>query len=443
MNKRSVYKFAIGAAIAMALVTIILLLMGNGSEIGPFLVLFFVFLAIGVRISSFLSSFSYTMWIFAAVTVSMFYPQYFLQIGDFQLKNLIVPLLQIIMFGMGSQMSFKDFAGVIKMPKGVLVGVICQFTIMPFIGFTIASTFGFAPEVAAGIILIGSSPSGLASNVMSFIAKANLALSVTLTAIATLLAPLLTPTLMKWLAGEFVPVDFWDMMLGIINMIILPIVAGLIFNAIAYGRETRKSIIIQAIAYLVIIGLKNYIFLTTTGADVSSAMSQFYTDLLWFLILPIIGGLLFKHLAGGRKEYLDKVLAFVSMAGIAVIITIITASGRDDLLQIGFLLILASLIHNLAGYTLGYWFSKLVGMDEKSCRTIALEVGMQNGGLASGIAVQMGKIGTVGLAPAVFGPLMNITGSSLATWWRGRPVGDTEKIRPGDVEDKAQKEINV
>ena len=100
------------------------------------------------------------------------------------------------------------------------------------------------------------------------------------------------------------------------------------------------------------------------------------------------------------------------------IIVVITAAGRDSLLEIGFLLVLACLLHNTTGYFLGYWICKLAKMDEKSCRTIALEVGMQNGGLASGIALQMGRVATIGLAPAVFGPMMNITGSSLATWWR-------------------------
>ena len=116
------------------------------------------------------------------------------------------------------------------------------------------------------------------------------------------------------------------------------------------------------------------------------------------------------------------------MAGIAVIITIITAAGRDSLLDVGLLLIIATLIHNLAGYSLGYFFAKLFKMSEKDCRTVAFEVGMQNGGLASGLALQMGKIATVGLAPAIFGPLMNITGSSLATYWRGRQPKEKEKI---------------
>jgi len=437
MNQR-IYKIFLWLSLAFVLAFLSFWILGFDQVIGPFLILFFICLAIGVRVSEFFKSFSYTITIFAAVSLAMFYPQYFTEWGDFQLKLLIVPLLQVIMFGMGSQMSIKDFKGVIKMPTGVFVGIICQFTIMPLVGFGIASSFGFSPEVAAGIILIGSSPSGLASNVMSFIAKANLALSVTLTAVATLLAPIITPFLMQQLAGQFVPIDFWNMMLSIINMIILPIVAGLMFNAIAYGRESKKSIIGQAVAYLIIIVITNYILLSQTETALGGAINSLLTDAFWFLVLPILAGVLFFKLAKGRKEYLDQVLAFVSMAGIAIIIVIITAAGRNDLLQIGFLLILASLIHNMSGYGLGYGICKLLKMDEKSCRTIALEVGMQNGGLASGIAVSMNKIATVGLAPAVFGPLMNITGSSLATWWRGKPAGDVEKVRPGEVDDKVE-----
>ncbi len=109
------------------------------------------------------------------------------------------------------------------------------------------------------------------------------------------------------------------------------------------------------------------------------------------------------------------------MVGIAIIITIITATGRESLLKVGALLIVTSLLHNIAGYSMGYSISWLFGMPEKDRRTVAFEVGMQNGGLASGLALQMGKIATVGLAPAIFGPLMNVTGSVLASWWRSKP----------------------
>ncbi|MDF1573257.1 MAG: bile acid:sodium symporter family protein [Bacteroidales bacterium] len=417
---KSIYKLILLLAIAVLLLFLASVFFDIPGVAGPALVAFFVLLAFGIRGHKFFRGFSYTVMIFSAVAIAMFYPGLFIKWGDFELKATIVPLLQIIMFGMGSQMSYRDFANVVKMPGGVLIGLSLQFTIMPIVGFTIATAFGFPPEIAAGIILVGSSPSGLASNVMSFIAKANLALSVTLTAFATILAPLLTPSLMKLFAGQFVPIDFWSMMLSIVNIVILPIVAGLMFNAIAYGKDGKKGIIIQVIVYGLIIAGKNVIFYFTAADTMNETVIRLLKDLAWFLLLPVALGVSFKSIAKGSKEYLDKALAFISMAGIGVIIVVITAAGRDSLLDIGLLLILACLLHNVTGYTLGYWICRLFRMDEKSCRTIALEVGMQNGGLASGIALEMGRVATIGLAPAVFGPMMNITGSSLATYWRDK-----------------------
>jgi BASS family bile acid:Na+ symporter len=354
-------KILLGLSIVFLLITICLFFSDQVNKTGPFLILFFLFLALGIRGIDRFKGLSFTVLIFAAVSLSMYYPQSFVQVGDFQLKKLIVPLLQVIMFGMGTAMSFNDFYGVIKMPKGVFVGLICQFSIMPVLGFTLATAFDFPAEIAAGVVLIGSSPSGLASNVMAYLAKANIALSVTLTAVATLIAPFMTPILMKYLAGSFVPIDFVSMMISIVKIVILPIVIGLVFN----------------------------------------------------------------HFFHGKAKWLDQTMPIISMAGITLIIMIITAAGRDDLLTIGMLLIIAAIIHNLMGYLLGYWGCRLLKMKEQDCRTIALEVGMQNGGLASGIALEMGKISTVGLAPAIFGPWMNISGSSLATWWRDK---DPEKI---------------
>src|SRR5579872_3247720 len=159
---------------------------------GPFFIAFFVALAIAVRGWQPVRGLSYPLCIFAAVTAAMFHPNFFTSVGGFKLRTLIVPLLQIIMFGMGSQMSFSDFTGVIKMPKGVVIGVIAHYLIMPLVGFGIANLFDFPSEIKAGIILIGCVPIGLASNVMSYIARANLALAVTIGAISTLLSPLLT-----------------------------------------------------------------------------------------------------------------------------------------------------------------------------------------------------------------------------------------------------------
>ncbi|HXB96150.1 MAG TPA: bile acid:sodium symporter, partial [Puia sp.] len=304
--------------------------------------------------------FTYTLVIVAAVTVSLCYPKYFIAIGGFRLATLITPLLQVIMFGMGTSMSLRDFAGVVRTPKGVIIGVFSHYLIMPLLGFSLASISGLPPEIAAGIILVGCSPNGLASNVISYLARANLALSVTLTAVSTLLSPLLTPLLMKLLAGQFIAIDAGSMTLDIVKMVIVPIGAGLLFNR-------------------------------------------------WL---------------SGRARWLDRAMPILSMTAIAVIISIITAAGRDSLLTIGPLLIGLVLIHNLAGYCLGYWSGRLFRMSERDCRTMAIEVGMQNAGLASGLAKGMGKIATVGLAPAIFGPLMNTTGSLLASWWHRRPPAE-------------------
>ncbi|MCJ7447373.1 MAG: bile acid:sodium symporter family protein [Bacteroidales bacterium] len=422
--KRKLFKYLLILSVILLIGSGISYLSKSISLTGILLIMGFVALALGVRGFEKFKGFSYTLWIFTAVIASMFYPQYFTTIGNFQLKKLIVPLLQVIMFGMGSQMSFADFTGIIKMPKGVLVGVVSHYIIMPLVGFTIAHIFSFPPEIAAGIILIGCVPSGLASNVMSFLSRANLALAVTVGAISTLLSPFITPILMKWLGGQFIEVNFWNMMLDILNMIILPIVAGFMFNLFSKKNVNNKSKIIQLVSYLIIILLTTLVFAKSKNANLSQFVVQFIKSICWFYLLPMVGAILLSRFLKSEKNYMEKILSLISMVGIALIVTIITASGRDSLLQVGGLLIITSLLHNLTGYTLGYSLSWLLGLPERDRRTIAFEVGMQNGGLASGLALQMGKVATVGLAPAIFGPLMNITGSVLANWWRGKPVGE-------------------
>ncbi len=395
-------------------------LLGNSRGLATIIGL--ILLSIGIRVSSFMRGFTYTILILASVSMAMFFPQYFIQIGEYQLKGLIIPLLQIIMFGMGSQMSLKDFKGVVMAPKAVLIGVICQFTIMPLVALLLITVFRFPPEIAAGIVLVGTSPSGLASNVMAFLSKANVALSVTLTAVATVLAPILTPILMQLIAGELVPVDFWSMMLGIMNMVILPILGGLTFNLFAFSETSLKGRFLQLISFTAVILMKSAIGFLTEDLLAFQLLTEVSLGLFWFIVLPSISGFIFLRLFGKNRNLMEKLLSLVSMIAIGLIITVITAAGRDNLLEIGILLILACFIHNLLGYGFGYGLCRVLGMDEKSCRTIAFEVGMQNSGLASGIALQMGKVATIGLAPSVFGPLMNMTGSSLATWWRGKPI---------------------
>jgi BASS family bile acid:Na+ symporter len=329
---------------------------GNQPIAGLLTALTWPLLAIGLTSIPRLRGYRYTVCIIGAVVAAMVYPQYFLRLGPFDLRNrtLILLVIQLVMFGMGAQMSIKDFAGVVRMPRAVLVGITAQITIMPLVGFALANLGGFPSEIGAGIVLIGSCSSGLASNVMTYIAGANLALSVTLTAVAQLMAPLVTPLWMSILAGQMVEVRFLQMAKEIVLMVVLPIVAAWIYNWIRQDR----------------------------------------------------------------LRYLHQVMPTLSMAGIIYFTLVTTAAGRDHLLKVGWLLLAAAIAHNTAGYVLGYWASKLVGLDLQSCRTIAIEVGLQNGGMASGLAGRMGKLATVGLAPAIFSPWMNVSGSLLANYWR-------------------------
>ena len=426
MKKNTVYKALLSCSLLLFILSMVMILRGNVAGAGPFVVGLFMCMAVGVRGFKSTKPFAYTVWIFTAVAASMFYPQFFGSWSGFQLKILIVPLLQIIMFGMGSQMSLSDFTGVIKMPKGVIIGVAIQFLAMPLTALAISKIFSFPDEIAAGIILIGCVPSGLASNVMSYIGRANLPLAVTISACTTLLAPFITPLLMMLIAGQFIEISAWSMMLDIMNMIILPIVAGFIFNMFYNATESKKSIVVQLSAYFAIIVLTNMIPLFSQHTGISAFVLGVAKTTSWFFILPIMVALLLRLILKGNRVLIKKILSSFSMVGIAVIITIITAAGRDSLLAVGALLLLTSFLHNIIGYTAGYGTAWLFGMPEQDRRTIAFECGMQNGGLASGLAVTMEKIATVGLAPAIFGPLMNITGSVLASWWQGRPPKETE-----------------
>jgi BASS family bile acid:Na+ symporter len=357
MSMEKIYKFLLASAAILGFLAIGTVLIGNGiKEIGLFVIGGLLCLVIGGLGKPSIKQHAFTIWILIAVAIGMYYPQYFRQIGDFKLTKLVVPLIQLIMFSMGTEMSLKDFESVLKTPKAVLIGLVCHFTIMPLVGVTLAHSFGFEPEIAAGIVLMGCVPSGVASNVLAFIAKANLPLSVTIAAVSTLIAPIATPFLMKLLAGQFIAIDFVAMMLHVAEIIIIPIVVGLVVN-----RFIRNG-----------------------------------------------------------AEWLKNMMPTISMFGIFLVILLIVASGRDALLNIGPLLFLASMIHHTTGYVLGYWSGRLFGLDEATCRTISLEVGMQNAGLASGIAIQMGKVATVGLASAIAAPWMTISGSLLANWWRNK-----------------------
>lgn len=313
---------------------------------------------------------TFTLLILAVVSTALYYPQLFLKAGDFELALLITPLIQIIMFGMGTSMGVKDFLALAKSPKSVVVGVIGQFTLMPLIALVLANSSGFSLEISAGIILLGCAPTSVASPVMSYLAKANVALTITIVSVTTLIAPFVIPFLMKIFAGGYIEIHVWGMMWDIVKMVLIPIGAGLLFNK--------------------------------------------------FLI--------------GKARWLDAAMPLVSMVGIALIVAIIMAAGRESLLNMGLMLIMVVLAHNLLGYLSGYWFARLFRLDEQDCRTISITTGMQNAGLVSGIAKEMGKIATVGLASAVCGPLMGFTSSVLASYWNSREPDVPEEMVTAEEE---------
>ena len=342
------------------LTAVFFFLVGYGKEASWLFIGACCLLLAGIQGYPRLKSFSFTACVVTAAAFSMVFPSYITEINGYNTEGLIVPLIQLIMFGMGTTMGLKDFARVLKMPKGVIIGLLCQFTIMPLLAVSLTILLSFPAEIAAGVLLIGCSPSGVSSNIMAFLAKGNLALSITLTSFATLLAPFMTPLLMQLLAGQLIPIDVFGMMVSILYMIFLPVIAGLLFNRVFRGRAA----------------------------------------------------------------WLHTYMPLVAMTANVVIIAVIVAAGRDSLLIIGPLLLLAAIIHNAAGYFLGYWGGRLFKMSKTDSRTISIEVGMQNGGMAAGIASELGRAATMGLYPAIFGTWMDISGSFLANWWRRVPTGD-------------------
>ena len=398
-------------------------------------ILMVVFFTIGMGALDALKRYRYTACIILAVMAGMLYPQLFLKIGNIDLRNkwLILIVIQVVMFGMGIQMKLKDFTGIASTGKGVTIGLICHFSIMPLMGFLLTKLFHFEPEIAAGIILIGSCSSGLASNVMVYIARANLVLSVVVTAMATLAAPFLTPLLMKLLAGTLIEVKFVNMMLEIIKIVLVPIGAALLNDYLKTMQASnwRGIMVFFFIALLWLIalffGTWNYLALTISSIPLLQSI-----EIASFLVGAYVVGVLY-HLMSIRFKKLDQLMPYLSMAGIIYFTTVTTAAGRDNLLQVGLLLFFASVIHNAAGYFFGYWLSRLFKLDIPSARTIAFEVGLQNGGMASGLAGTMGKLGTVGLPAAVFSPWMNISGSILANYWRKKTIDPIDKKNTATV----------
>lgn len=301
--------------------------------------------------------FAFSLWVMAFVTAAFAFPWLFDKWGSTPASKYIGPLIQVIMFGMGATLSAADFARVLVRPKAVFIGMLLQFTVMPFAGYCLTKVFSFPPEIAAGVVLIGACPGGVASNVITYLARGDVALSVTMTACSTLMAPIMTPLMMRWLGGSYIEVSFYDMMWSILMTVIIPTVGGLIVNTIL---EKMKL----------------------------------------------------------RGPWVDSWLSALAIVSICIVIGIIVAGAKASLMQVGPLVILCAMLHNSIGYLLGYFGAKVCGMNEAEARTISIEVGMQNGGMGASLATNVLKSEQAALAPAIFGAWMSIAGSVLASFWR-------------------------
>ncbi|TQL70378.1 BASS family bile acid:Na+ symporter [Nocardioides albertanoniae] len=278
-------------------------------------------------------------------------------------------LLQIIMLGMGMTLRPVDFAIIGRRPWALLLGVATQFTVMPLLGWGIAHALDLSPVLTAGMILVGCAPGGTASNVMVFLARGDTALSVAMTSVSTLLAPLLTPLLVLLLVGEDLPVSASDLFVSIVKIVLVPVLIGLVLR----------------------------------------------------LLLPKL------------VERVVDVLPLVSVVGITAVVLAVVAGSASTLVSVGLLVVLAVVLHNVAGLTLGYAVGRVCGMPVTSRRAISIEVGMQNSGLAAALA-------TVHFAPAaalpaaIFSVWHNVSGSTLASYWSRRPV-ESEAVATAASDD--------
>ncbi len=263
----------------------------------------------------------------------------------------INPLLGIVMFGMGLTLKPRDFRIVFSHPKDVVVGAVAQFTIMPLLAWLLAKTFGLSPEFTVGVILVGTCPGGTSSNVMTYLSKGDVALSVGMTAVSTVLAPLMTPLLTYAYAGQTVDVDMAAMFLSIIQVVILPIALGFVINHF-FARAAERA------------------------AD----------------FLPLV-----------------STLAIVAIVGAVV------GVNADRLMHCGMLVLGIVILHNVLGYALGYGAARLMKMDTTKCRAVSIEVGMQNSGLATSLAtVHFAQYPLATVPGAVFSVWHNISGAVLA-----------------------------
>lgn len=298
------------------------------------------------KLSQWISS-HITLLVVVVTAVALFLPKSFLWMET----ATVTPLLGLVMFGMGLTLKPSDFVPVFKRPKDILVGELAQFIIMPLVAWLLCRLLSLPEELALGVILVGCCPGGTASNVMCYLAKGDIALSVGMTAVSTLLAPLMTPLLVLWLAGESIEVNVSAMFLSIVQVVILPILAGF-------------------------------------------AVSRWFHE---------------------QTARLTPLLPMISTLAVAAIIGIVVSHNADRILGCSLLVAVAVILHNLLGLTCGYGLARLLGLDGPKRTAISIEVGMQNSGLATSLAATHFALYPLATVPgAIFSVWHNFSGSLAA-----------------------------
>lgn len=305
---------------------------------------------------------TFAFWVVLFSGLALWMPDVFVW-----LKAYIPWVLGIIMFGMGMTMTPADFKGIMRSPKAVLIGVAAQFLVMPGLAYVLCKAFSLPAEIAVGVILVGCCPGGTASNVITYMAKGNTALSVACTSVSTLLAPILTPAIFYLLASQWIEINALSMLVSILQVVLFPIFLGLI------ARSVFKR---QAESYI-------------------------------------------------------QVMPLISVLGIVAIVAAIIAGSKAQILESGLLILGVVMLHNGLGYLLGFWASKLLQLPYADCKAVAVEVGMQNSGLGVALAASHFAASPVTAVPsAIFSLWHNISGPALASYWASRAEPAEEQSEP-------------
>ena len=301
---------------------------------------------------------TFALWVVLFSGIALMVPEVFVW-----LRAYIPWMLGIIMFGMGMTMTVGDFKSVLQSPKAVAIGVVAQFVVMPGLAFLLCKLFQLPSEIAIGVILVGCCPGGTASNVITYMAKGNTALSVACTSVSTLLAPILTPAIFYVLASQWIEINAWSMLVSILQVVLFPIILGLIVRAILKQKVT---------AYI-------------------------------------------------------QVMPLISVIAIVAIVAAIIAGSKTQILESGLMILGIVALHNGMGYLLGYWASRIFHLAEIDCRAVSIEVGMQNSGLGVALAAtHFAASPMTALPSAIFSLWHNISGPALATYWAARQTEKTD-----------------